>query len=288
MSRFFYACLLRLHPRRFRQRFAEEMLWIFDQTSPARSRAALFADGLLSLFRQWALRPEFQQEPQPLFDGLPMFYTGGSDTPRAGALLEGAVLSLFIFGAVCYVLSHSNSHARLMFQLGSHNHSFSHFLETHTVSAAPKELSTQVKLKPEPKAHPVSEYFRMMPVLMALDTDKDGIISAAEIAHATVALLTLDKNHDNQLNAEECGFGAPHPTLAMRRDFMRLHPVLAALDANHDGELSANEILNAPAALLILDKNRDGQLTEDELIPDPRLNDEILRRSRQRPMEHTP
>ena len=50
---------------------------------------------------------------------------------------------------------------------------------------------------------------------------------------------------------------------------MSLHPVLAALDSNHDGEISADEILNAPAALLALDKNRDGQLTEGELLPPP-------------------
>jgi Ca2+-binding EF-hand superfamily protein len=108
----------------------------------------------------------------------------------------------------------------------------------------------------------------MMPVLMALDTDQDGIISAREIAHAATALLTLDKNGDNKLSAEECGLGIPHPAGA-GVVFMRLHPVLAALDANHDGEISASEILNAPAALLALDKNRDGQLTEGELLLDP-------------------
>jgi Ca2+-binding EF-hand superfamily protein len=109
----------------------------------------------------------------------------------------------------------------------------------------------------------------MMPVLTALDTDQDGIISAAEIANASVALLKLDKNRDSKLSAEECGLSSPHPANAAL-GFMRLHPVLWALDANHDGEISASEILNAPAALLSLDKNRDGQLTEGELMPDPK------------------
>ena len=95
--------------------------------------------------------------------------------------------------------------------MGSHNHSFSHLLETHTVSAAPKELDIQIKVKPEPGAYKPSPYFRMMPVLMALDTDQDGIISAAEIANAAAALLKLDKNGDNKLSAEECGLGSPHP-----------------------------------------------------------------------------
>ena len=33
MLRFLYRFLLCLHPRAFRQRFAEGMLWIFDETA---------------------------------------------------------------------------------------------------------------------------------------------------------------------------------------------------------------------------------------------------------------
>jgi len=44
-------------------------------------------------------------------------------------------------------------------------------------------------------------------------------------------------------------------------------PLMAALDANHDGVIDADEIKNAPAALLTLDKNGDGKLTQDELRP---------------------
>jgi hypothetical protein len=270
MFRFFYNVLLRLHPARFRQRFGQEMLWIFDQAAAQGRTTPLFADALLSLWRQWTLRPQFRQQPVPVnpapTDSLPSFYIGAGDTPRTSALIHGGVLSLIAFSAVCYTLSHSNSHVFPL--VGSHNHSFSHFLETHSVSAAPTELSAQVKMKPEPGTYRPSLYFRMMPVLMALDIDQDGIISASEIANSAVALLALDKNHDNKLSAEECGLGTPHPAGAALV-FMRLHPVLAALDANHDGEISASEILNAPAALLSLDKNRDGQLSEAELLPDP-------------------
>lgn len=272
MIRFFYAGLLRLHPARFRQRYGAEMLWIFDEASARGRSAPLFADAVLSLWRQWALRSEFWHQPDTAppatSDGVPVFYVGAGDTPRTSALFHGAALSVIVFGAICYTLSHSNSHGRLFTLMGSHNHSFSHLLETHTVSAAPTDLSTQIKVKPEPGAYKASPYFRMMPVLMALDTDQDGIISASEIANAAVALLKLDKDGDNKLSPEECGLGVPHPAGAALA-FMRLHPVLAALDANHDGEISASEILNAPAALLTLDKNRDGQLTEGELLPDP-------------------
>src|SRR5438128_200401 len=56
MTRSLYRCLLRLHPAEFRRQFADEMLWIFDQVSGAESPASLFADGFLSLVRQWVLR----------------------------------------------------------------------------------------------------------------------------------------------------------------------------------------------------------------------------------------
>ena len=43
------------------------------------------------------------------------------------------------------------------------------------------------------------------PIIAALDADKDGEISAAEIANAAVALKTLDKNSDGKLTGEEFG-----------------------------------------------------------------------------------
>jgi hypothetical protein len=41
------------------------------------------------------------------------------------------------------------------------------------------------------------------PIVTALDTDGDGVISAAEIAGAPAALLKLDKNGDGKLTLEE-------------------------------------------------------------------------------------
>lgn len=52
MKRTFYKCLLRLHPAGFRDRFADEMLWIFDETGGQGLRP--FSDVLISLLRQWA------------------------------------------------------------------------------------------------------------------------------------------------------------------------------------------------------------------------------------------
>ena len=54
--RFLYRCLLRLHPASFRDQFAGEMLWIFDQTANSGLAVAFLADGFASLARQWVLR----------------------------------------------------------------------------------------------------------------------------------------------------------------------------------------------------------------------------------------
>lgn len=56
MTRTLYRALLWLHPAAFRQEFADEMLWIFDQATANEGAAGLFFDGLISLSRQWLLR----------------------------------------------------------------------------------------------------------------------------------------------------------------------------------------------------------------------------------------
>jgi hypothetical protein len=56
MSRAVYRGLLWLHPSFFREQFAGEMLWIFDQAVGTEGAAALLADGLLSLIRQGLIR----------------------------------------------------------------------------------------------------------------------------------------------------------------------------------------------------------------------------------------
>ena len=56
MTRTVYRCLLRLHPADFRDQFAEEMLWIFDEAAAAVGTMPLLADVLASLARQWVVR----------------------------------------------------------------------------------------------------------------------------------------------------------------------------------------------------------------------------------------
>jgi len=110
-----------------------------------------------------------------------------------------------------------------------------------------------------------------LPLVLALDTNHDGVIDSNEIANASAALKTLDKNGDGQLTTNEYLPALPANAL---KDAPRppLPAVVKALDANGDGVIDANEIANAPAALKTLDKNGDGKLTPDEFIgPRPHL-----------------
>jgi len=45
-----------MHPAAFRHEFAGEMLWIFDEVASAQPVGRLFADGFVSLARQWLIR----------------------------------------------------------------------------------------------------------------------------------------------------------------------------------------------------------------------------------------
>jgi Ca2+-binding EF-hand superfamily protein len=120
------------------------------------------------------------------------------------------------------------------------------------------------------------------PVVRALDTDQNREISAAELANASAALLTLDTDKDGALSAAELHPVPPAPPAdAPARperparpafDASRPHPVdpvMLALDANSDGALSAAEIASAAKSLAALDVNHDGKLTLDELHPLP-------------------
>jgi hypothetical protein len=115
MLRLVYRSLLRLHPARFRRRFGEEMLSIFDQVEDRRAAAKLVADGFISFWRQWVSRPEHWEEQgsepaQSSADGVPVFYTFQSFTPRTSALIDGGILTLLIFCAVCLALKYNWTH----------------------------------------------------------------------------------------------------------------------------------------------------------------------------------
>ena len=102
--------------------------------------------------------------------------------------------------------------------------------------------------------------FRLDPLLEALDTNHDGVISADEIAAANLALLTLDKNGDGELTADE---------IRMRQQTAedRAGHMLEEWDTNHDGKVSRAE---TPERMVqqfdSIDKNGDGFLSKEELV----------------------
>lgn len=143
---------------------------------------------------------------------------------------------------------------------------------------------------------------RMMipPLVVALDANKDGTISADELANASAAVKSLDKNNDGAVQMEELRPQPPKdgerkgpPPGGPRPDGERkgpppngprpggegnlqppIPPVIGALDANGDKTISADEIAGASAALKKLDKNGDGALQKEEMRPEPPPRDD--------------
>jgi hypothetical protein len=115
MFRFFYRWLLRFHPARFRERFAEEMLSIFDHVETRAAAANLVAEAFISLVRQWTMRSEYWKEQaaatvSPAADGSPVFFTLETFKPRKSALFEGAVLTWIVCSVLFFVLKNSRMH----------------------------------------------------------------------------------------------------------------------------------------------------------------------------------
>jgi Ca2+-binding EF-hand superfamily protein len=99
-------------------------------------------------------------------------------------------------------------------------------------------------------------------VLRALDTDKDGKLSAAEIQAAPQSLLTLDRNQDGQLTADEL---LPRPENSGATSD-ELVTQLMAFDKNGDGVLTSDELPSRMQNLFTrADADHDGKLTADEI-----------------------
>jgi hypothetical protein len=99
-----YRYLLRCHPQPFRDRFEEEMLLIYGDATSGRRKIWLLFDVLLSLFRQWALRPHRRPDAAGRATiapaGVPAFAMIENVRPRPAALFLGSLVSLFMFSAV--------------------------------------------------------------------------------------------------------------------------------------------------------------------------------------------
>ena len=173
MLRRWYCFLLRMHPPYFRQRFADEMLSIFDATAGnataadgtvPRGRVAalkLLTDCVISLGRQWILRPDFWEQPaQPAEDGVPHFYSFASYKPRKAALIYGALLSVATFTVFCITFNygiHESLRARRSGVEAGNNSSVSSTQSSRTsfggaanmTAEAPRRSKAETTLGPE-------------------------------------------------------------------------------------------------------------------------------------------
>jgi Ca2+-binding EF-hand superfamily protein len=114
------------------------------------------------------------------------------------------------------------------------------------------------------------------PAFLALDADRDGVISSAEVANASTSLKTLDANGDGKLSEDEVrpqmsGRGArsgrggePGETPAPTTDEMV--KTLMAFDKNGDGQLTSDELPERMHGLFDrADADKNGVLTVDEI-----------------------
>ena len=105
------------------------------------------------------------------------------------------------------------------------------------------------------------------PMMMALDADKDGKLSAAEIANAATALKALDKNADGILDSTELapsrggrGAGGPGGNSGSFVDRVMQR------DADGDGKISKDEAGQQMGRMFgRMDGDGDGFVTKEEL-----------------------
>ncbi len=94
-----YGLMVRMHPALFRDRFGEEMLWIFDEERRERGARRLLWDGARSVVRQHA---RAESGPGLMAAGFGVIETGPGIAPRrfleatimASGLLAGAMVLL--------------------------------------------------------------------------------------------------------------------------------------------------------------------------------------------------
>ena len=113
-----------------------------------------------------------------------------------------------------------------------------------------------------------------VPIIKALDADKDGKISSEEMANAATALATLDKNGDGVLEREEMmparrerggrrGQGGPRGGEGGTNGFVDR---MMQNDKDGDGKVSTDEAPERMRGFFDrLDGDKDGFLTKEEM-----------------------
>lgn len=92
IKRGIYQLLLRMHPPAFRERFTDEMLWLFDETLADAGLFKLYTDAAYSLVKQHAANdPVPPSAPQP-FQAVHVGTLGVTRIFQAGAIALLAIV----------------------------------------------------------------------------------------------------------------------------------------------------------------------------------------------------
>jgi len=189
-------------------------------------------------------------------------------------------------------MSVSNLCTRLLINLGCAMHQFTSARETlcvfsvffsglvlvgeGTVAQSPLQTSSPLQIQTPKDGWSAGRnpeiLLRSLPVLIALDSNSDGVISKWEIENASRSLQSIDKNRDGQLTSDE-----------LRPDFAAMTRLAAQvgtrgeLKNSPDGRSVVHDVDDSPvedsgkreaemlAKLMKMDADRDGKLSMKEL-----------------------
>jgi hypothetical protein len=94
-----YCLIVRMHPGPFRNRFGDEMVWIFDEERGRGKGARLFFDGIVSLLRQ---RSKMEATPAPMVAGFGLLDTGWGIAPRR--FVEAGIMASLVLAGFMLLL----------------------------------------------------------------------------------------------------------------------------------------------------------------------------------------
>jgi Ca2+-binding EF-hand superfamily protein len=118
-----------------------------------------------------------------------------------------------------------------------------------------------------PPSASMREMMQRIPVMAALDTDRDGTLSAEELESAPESLRTIDRDGDGELGAAEIrpGFAPTGSGLGQNRSSMMIR-MFTENDRNNDGKLSGDEIPDPMRERMgTMDRDRDGSISRSEI-----------------------
>lgn len=98
------------------------------------------------------------------------------------------------------------------------------------------------------------------PLFRALDEDRNGVLSAAELSKAPAALKSFDADDDGFVSAAEFRSGG------LSREARETVETLSAFDKNGDGRITAAELPERMQGLMARgDRDKDGALSREEV-----------------------